>query len=219
MKPKKTETTESQTLPLAQQPTADVVLAGLNFSRVSPTNVLMVQQPTADVLAGLAAQARFAMLDSMAAAQAALALWRDAATTLAGAQRQADLCHATYVTPLAGLRQPEKWPATFDEFLKFVVRGKDAGEQLARFRQFLRMKVTADPGSYGLMKGKLTEAKVLDATQKLLADFQAGRYSREAWQSLALEFHRFWKRYKAELKSQAGKQGVAARAAKRVAEK
>ena len=187
MKPKRLTT-----VPLVQQPDA-----------IEP----LVQQPTADTLAGLAAQARFDRLPSLAAAQAALALWRDCQAALAGAQR----CRAHYDEPLKNLRQAKEWPAPFTEFLHNVVPGKDAGEREMRFLDYLEDKARRSPRLHG------TDPKA--AKRELLGEFKATSFSREGWRSTAIEFIAFWKRYKAELKSQAGKQGAAAKAAKRVAEK
>ena len=172
--------------------------------------------PTADMLASLAAQPRFEKLAGKQAALAALELWRESQAALARAQRQADLCGQHYA-PLAHLRQPKTWPASFADFLKYVVQGKDTGEQLARFREFLRMKISASPQFFGV-KGDVTEAVLLDALPKVLASFQ-GSYSQAAWQTLVLEFKRFWKRHKAEGKSRAGKKGAAVKLAKRALEK
>jgi hypothetical protein len=169
------------------------------------------QQPSTNILASLAAQPRFEKLPGAQAAQAALELWHQSQAVTVREQKQVDLCRKHYVAPLEHLRPPKTRPASFEDFLKCVVQGKDEGEQLHRFREFLRWKIQRTPALYGI-KGAVTETMLLNAEQKLLADFQAAEYSPAKWQTLALEFRRYWAQHTAEVRSRAGKKGAAVKA-------
>jgi hypothetical protein len=159
----------------------------------------VAQLPTADTLASLAAQSRFAKLPGARAAQAALELWRESQAAIAREQRQLDFCREH-------LRQPKAWPASFTEFLRCIVPGKDSGEREQHFAEFIGEKVRRSPWLHG------TDS--LDAKGKLTKEFKATAFNRESWQVTALEFRRYWEDRKSKAKSRAGKQGAAAKADK-----
>src|SRR5260221_14748593 len=92
---------------------------------------IAVPLPDAATLAKLAAQPRFTNLTADEAARKALELW--------------STCHALLSDQSAGsmadrirrirsnLQQPEKWPASLDDFYRFVVKAKDETDAQPRF--------------------------------------------------------------------------------------
>jgi hypothetical protein len=199
--------------------------------------------PAALALASLAAQSRFAGLPEKHAVSAALALYREAQRRVEDERELADLCVAYYVAPLAKLRMPKVWPASFNDFLKRAVQGKDRGERLHRFRDFLCWQVQQSPGAFGIKpveteakaaekypyrnyaeakaaverekkKYVVTEATLLEIVPKLLAEYESKTYSEAEFRHRAIEFRHYWKAHTKEKKSQAGTRGAAVKAGK-----
>jgi hypothetical protein len=169
------------------------------------------EQPLPDTLAlaNLATQPRFTKLHDRAAVSAALALWREAQSLIEREGRQAKLCHEHYVAPIEKLRQPKKWPASFEVFLEYVVRGNKA-QRDERFMEFLEGKIELN--SLLLLPDESRAA----ALNRLLNDFATASYSQASWENLALEFRSFWKRRVSLKRSGSGKQGAATKARDKV---
>jgi hypothetical protein len=95
-----------------------------------------VPLPDANTLSILAAQVRFNSTHQFEAVRNALALWREAQSLIESQREFVALRYEGYIAPLLKIRRPRKWPASFAEFLRLVVQGKDEGEQLNRFRRY-----------------------------------------------------------------------------------
>lgn len=93
--------------------------------------------PATETLALLAAQARFQMLPPKDAVEGGLELWQAAQQAISRHKGLAEAFQAHYCEPVANTDCPPSYPASFKDFLRLIVGGKDEAEQLRRFRRYL----------------------------------------------------------------------------------
>ena len=88
-------------------------------------------------IATAAAQVRFGLLSEKKAVCVALQLYADARAVIEAEHKLADLYCEQVLKPMEKAEQPQAWPASFDDFLRLAIRGKDNSERLSRFKRFL----------------------------------------------------------------------------------
>ena len=174
-----------------------------------PYDGVKTEQPLPDIqtLAALAAQPRFTRLANADAVRAALDLWQETQMLLDWKTNCADSSYRHYLAPLEKSKSPKVWPASFDDFLRCVVQGNDQGEQLNRFRRYLRRGIQTRSGLQTTKEDEI----------KLLADYQNRKYDRAIWDILAADFLRFWALEKSRGKKRAGSAGGTKTVANRAA--
>lgn len=181
----------------------------------NPEEPLKVELPDANALALLAAQARFQGKEDKSAVSAALALWGEAKWRIDHERKLAELTYQEYA-PLKNIKQPKQWPATFQDFLRLVVKGKDEGEQLHRFRRYKLFQIrVANMMRSGRNRneeipvGNASEEELREI-ENIIASCRSDTYSKNAWNSNVLFYLKWWASEKKDVKRRAGK----ARAAK-----
>ncbi len=169
--------------------------------------------PDVNALSLLATQPRFNGHNDKEAVRLALALWREAKSQLDHEREIAVRHYEHYLAPLQRIKLPKSWPASFADFLRLVVGGKDEGEQLNRFRRYLLKNIRFEnafrDGTTTEPEGPASEAE-LNVIEQQISGFKAGPIPRFVWEGHALYFDRWWAVEKLEAKRRGGK----ARAAK-----
>jgi hypothetical protein len=172
--------------------------------------------PDATTLATLASQPRFSKLAQAAAIKSAFLLWREA-HWFVGEQKHRDSCFSRRLAPILE-RQPRSYPATFKDFLRLVVEGKDEAKQLRRWRLF-HLWVMRCGGDFG-RRGERIDTKKCPATEaelsqidKYISKDRNTSFTQKVWEENAWAFRRWWEAQTKEARKLAGK----ARAAKSAA--
>jgi len=174
-----------------------------------------VELPDANTLALLAAQTRFHGKEDKSAVSSALALWREAKWQIDHERKLAELIYEENA-PLKTVRRPKQWPATFQDFLRLVVKGKDEGEQLNRFRRYklFQLRVANMIRSGGnrneeIPVGNASEEELREI-ENIIARCRHDTYSKIIWDNNVRFYLKWWTLEKKDVKRRAGK----ARAAK-----
>jgi hypothetical protein len=170
-----------------------------------------IELPDANVLSMLAAQNRFNGKEDKPAIAAALALWREAKWRVDHERKLAELTYQEYVAPLKQIRQPKRWPATFTDFLRMVLGGKDEGVQLNRFRRYklfqlrvANMMKSGRTNDEEIPAGNASEEE-LHELEKIIASCRGDIYSKNVWNNNVRFYLKWWTMEKQDVKRRAGK--------------
>jgi hypothetical protein len=177
-------------------------------------NTLLGQSlPDEKTLAWLAAQPRFTKFaNAVEAVEAALSLWSMAHHCLDDA-RERERWYAEQYGPLDGIESPWEFPVSLDEFLRLIVPGKDQGERLGRYRQFVqaRLRMNQAMGDYAPPDEKpSTEEDVLGMASAKIEKLKKAKLDFKKFHSEMYLFLRWWQQKVKDDKKRGGK----ARAAK-----
>jgi hypothetical protein len=168
----------------------------------------------ANTLSMLAAQPRFTGHNESEAIRMALALWREAKRQLDREQRIAAARNRS-LSVLQQIKHPKNLPATFKDFLRLIVGGKDEGEQLHRYRRFRVKSIREDEAfttGAAERQGQPTEKELTQINNEISAAKDSAPcigIPREIWADWAVRFNKWWAQEKVEAKRRAGNARVA----------
>jgi hypothetical protein len=180
-----------------------------------------IELPDANVLSMLAAQNRFNAKEDKSAVSAAFALWREAKWRVDHERKLAELSYQEYVAPLKKVKQPKQWPATFTDFLRLVVGGKDEGVQLNRFRRHKLFQLRV---ANMMQTGRISDGEIPDGDASeeelrelgnIISSYRTNTYSKNVWDNHARYYLKWWAEEKHDVKRRAGKARAAKAEAKR----
>jgi hypothetical protein len=93
---------------------------------------------------------------------------------------------------------PAKFPATLDNFLRLIVKGKTPADSTKRLRDFFRYEQTRWPQLYGEPAGRIAEIKAADQAGGYFTDFKC-------WYLMASGYEGWWEDQKSLKASASGK--------------
>ncbi len=154
-------------------------------------------------LANLVAQPRFSQLEQGEALKAAVMLAKEAHMIADGIPQS----WRDYIFRQEPIPGPKKWPATTDDFYRFVIKAKNKEDAQPRLRAFLRSANLDHCTKQGLSGSGL----IAEADRLTDLHFQSlKRIDRDYWNAMATDYLNWWLAASTENKRKAGR----ARAAK-----
>jgi hypothetical protein len=151
-------------------------------------------------LAALVSQGKTAV-DAVAYA---LELWRESIAALSRTWEEVgiysyDISIAKFLrdaleVPIKNLPKPDRFPATLDDFLRLIVRGKTPADSTKRMRDYLESRIGYKPGkpTGEFTKGAFTLASIKDA------DNAGGFFTPDLWRLIGTGYMVWWKRHKSD---------------------
>jgi len=158
--------------------------------------------PERDFLSSIAAQSD--IKDPKAAVKYALEIWREAGVLLKAETRAIANRH------FEGIPFPKKYPASLEDFFRYVVRAKTPSESQERFKDFFRettryIMVSESPQEESTNRSSrpnemMTESGEIDRdryAEKALAAYSYSRFQNNScWVPLARDYLNWWRRKK-----------------------
>ncbi|MBM3882917.1 MAG: hypothetical protein FJ387_24870 [Verrucomicrobia bacterium] len=175
-------------------------------------------QPSVECLAQLAAiLSTGAQLSPTEAVERACEIWHVAREKLSDKSRALIMNWVRAMAPQTQIRQlsaPRAFPATFEEFLKIVVRAKTPADATKRFRDFLKDRV-AESYEASAHSPAPTSIEMDNEALNLLEQLRRGGFSKnEFWDFLSRDYRAWWSERRSKQWSLAGQKSAEKRAAK-----